>query len=262
MLPHTTEVTDDRIVCPARADRRRREVTPRERPAPGCRPLRAWDDPLLCQLDDLNCHGVPTRRGREVRNQQRKEPRMRTRLLTVVSLALVLMALALPARAAGAETLHVKFQGQTAQAEFSSTNGCVQTVVYISQEDVCTQTQLVDAFGFAVLAPDEFQIDEQFTAATLTATIEVSDFTSGTAFPVHVSVSWTGFGDTFSQDDCFHLKTPGFKVNFHLDGTFRQAAASGTVSDGTTNFTPERALLTGNTRLGSIKVGEVDIIHQ
>lgn len=211
---------------------------------------------------------------------------MRTRLLTVVSLALVLLVLALPARAAGAETLHVSFKGQTAQAEFSSTQGCVQTVVYVLasdglaktdpggpeaasagevyvfQEDVCTQTQLVDAFGLAVLAPDEFQIDTQFTTATLIATIEVSDFTSGISFPVHVSVSWTGFGDTFSQDDRFHVKTPGFKVNFHLDGTFRQATASGTVSDGTTNFTPEPALLTANTRLGSIKVGEVDIIHQ
>src|SRR6266508_4576743 len=183
MLPHTTEVTDDRIVCPARADRRRREVTPRERPAPGCRPLRAWDDPLLCQLDDLNCHGVPTRRGREVRNQQRKEPRMRTRLLTVVSLALVLMALALPVRAAGAETLHIKFKGQTAQAEFLSTEGCVQTrvrvlasdgefktdpggpaaasagEVYLFQNDLCTQTRIFGGFGFAMLEPDEFQID-------------------------------------------------------------------------------------------------------
>ncbi len=211
---------------------------------------------------------------------------MRTRLLTVVSLALVLMALAVPARAAGSETLHVKFQGHTAQAEFSSINGCVQTVVYVlatdgrfktdpggpeaasggevyvSQEDVCTQTQLVDAFGFADLAPDDFQIDGQFTAATLTATIEVSDSTSGTSFPVHVSVSWTGFGDTFSQDNRFHLKAPGSKVNFHMDGTFRQATASGTVSDGTTNLTPEPALLTGNTRLGSIRVGEVDIIHE
>ncbi len=212
---------------------------------------------------------------------------MRTRLLAVVSLAFVLMALALPARAAGAETLHVKFQGQTAQAEFSSTKGCVQTVVYvlatdgrfktdpggpeaasggevyISKFDVCAQTQLVDAFGFAVLAPDEFQVDEQLTAATLTATIEVSDFTSGTSFPVHVSVSWTGFGDTFSQDERYRQEgAPGVWVNFHLDGTFRQATASGTVSDGTTDFTPEPALLTGNTRLGSIKVGEVDIIHQ
>jgi len=210
---------------------------------------------------------------------------MRTRLLTVVSLALGLMALALPARAAGAETRHVQFQGLTAQAEFSSTQGCIETVVYvlatdgrvktdpggpeaasgaesyIFQSDTCTQTQLRAAYGFAVLAPDEFQIDERFTAATLTATIEVFDDVSGTSMPVAISVRWTGYGDTFSQDDRFHVKEPGLKVNFHLDGTFRQATASGIVSDGTTNLTPEPALLTGNTRLGSIKVGEVDIIH-
>jgi len=210
---------------------------------------------------------------------------MRTRLLTVTSLALVLVALALPAHAAGAETQHVKFQGRTAQAEFSSTQGCIETVVYvlatdgrvktdpggpeaasgaesyIFQSDTCTQTQLRAAYGFAVLAPDEFQIDERFTAATLTATIEVFDDVSGTSMPVAISVRWTGYGDTFSQDDRFHVKEPGLKVNFHLDGTFRQATASGIVSDGTTNLTPEPALLTGNTRLGSIKVGEVDIIH-
>lgn len=212
---------------------------------------------------------------------------MRTRLLAVATLTLVLLGLALPAGAAAAQTLHVKFQGHTAQAEFSTTQGCVQTVVYVlatdgrfktdpggpqaasggevylSQSDVCTQTQLVDAFGFAVLAPDEFQIDEHLTAAALTATVEVSDFVSGTSFPVHVDVRWTGFGDTFSRDERFRRdEAPGVWVNFHLDGTFRQATASGTVSDGTNNLTPEPALLTEGTRLGSIKVGEVDIIRQ
>jgi hypothetical protein len=210
---------------------------------------------------------------------------MRTRLLTVAGLALVLMAHALPVHAAGAETLHVKFQGQTAQAEFSTTEGCVNTVayvlasdgrfktdpggpeagsggeIYLFQTDVCTQTQLRSAYGFATLAPDEFQIDQQFTTATLTATIEVSDVVSGTSIPLHVSVRWHGSGDTFSQDTRFHETTPELKVHFHMDGTFRQATASGTVSDGTTNLTPEPAL-TENTRLGSIKVGEVDIIRQ
>jgi hypothetical protein len=147
---------------------------------------------------------------------------------------MALLGLALPAGAAGAETVHVKFQGQTAQAEFSSTKGCVQTVVYVlasdgrfktdpggpqaasggevylSQFDTCTQTRLVDAFGFAALAPDEFQIDEQLTTATLTATIEVSDSTSGTSFPVHASVGWTGFGDTFSRDERYRRQeAPG-----------------------------------------------------
>jgi len=208
---------------------------------------------------------------------------MRTRLLTVASLAVVLMALALPVRAAGAETLHVNFKGQTAQAEFSSTHGCVQTVVYvlasdgrfktdpggpeaasgaesyIFQSDVCTQTQLLAAYGFAVLAPSEFQIDQQFTAATLTATIEVFDFVSGTSFPVDVDVSWTGFGDTFTVKDRFHQRAPGFKANFRFDGTFRDATAAGTVTDGTTNFTPEPAVFA---QLGSVRQGEVVIIHE
>jgi hypothetical protein len=209
---------------------------------------------------------------------------MRTRLLAVASLAFVLMALTLPARAAPAETLHFSFKGQFAEALFSSTDpsGCVVTEVFvaaddgrvktgpgmpevesvafifISQFDVCTQTQLLAADGFAVLAPDAFQIDRQLTAATLTATIEVFDFVSGTSFPVEVNVSWTGFGDTFSVKDRFHLKAPGFKVNSRFDGTFRDATASGTVTDGTTNFTPEPAVFAD---MGSVKQGEVDIIH-
>jgi hypothetical protein len=208
---------------------------------------------------------------------------MRKRLLAVVSLAFVLMALTLPARAAPAETLHFSFTGLSAEAFFSSTEGCVVTDVgvfamegrvktgpgrpavesaaatFVSQFDVCTGTQLLAADGFAVLAPGEFQIDEQLTAATLTATIEVFDFVSGASFPVDVSVSWTGFGDTFSVKDRFHLKAPGFKVNSRFDGTFREATAAGTVTDGTTNFTPEPAVFA---QLGSVKQGEVVIIHE
>jgi hypothetical protein len=210
---------------------------------------------------------------------------MRTRLLAFASLALVPMALAVPA-GAGAETLHVKYQGLTAQAAFSSTQGCVQTIVYvlasdgrvkidpggpeaasgntvfIYQTDVCTQTQLVDAHGHAFLTPDEFQIDDAFSAATLTATVEVSDTITGRSFPVHVSASWTGFGDTFSIDERYRDEpAPGTWVNFHLNGTARQATAIGTVLDGTTNLTPEPAIVDVGTRLGSIKTGQVDVVR-
>jgi hypothetical protein len=210
---------------------------------------------------------------------------MRKRLLTAIGIAVVLMALALPVRAAGAETLHVKFKGQTAQAEFISTEGCVQTVVrvlasdgefktdpggpaaasagevYLFQNDLCTQTTIFDGFGFAMLEPDEFQIDEEFTEATLTMTIEVSDDTAGRTIPLDVSVAWNGYGDTFTDDTRFRESTPGLRVNFHLDGIFREATASGTVTDGTTNLTPEPARTGYGTRLGFIKVGEVDITY-
>jgi hypothetical protein len=210
---------------------------------------------------------------------------MRTRLLLVVSLAMVLLAVALPARAAGAETLHLSFDGLTAEASFSGLDpsGCVSThvgvfaddgrfrtgtgqpevaataTIVVSQIDDCTGTLLLAGDGLAVLAPGEFQIDDKLTAASLTATIEIFDFVSGTFLPVNVSVRWTGIGETFSSKDRLHQTFPGFKVLKRFDGTGRLAAASGTVSDGTTNFTPEPADFA---QLSSVRQGELDIIHQ
>jgi hypothetical protein len=210
---------------------------------------------------------------------------MRTRLLLVVSLAVALLALAVPARAAGAETLHLSFDGLTADASFNSQDpsGCVGTfasvtaddghfrtgtgplekaataTIVVSQFDDCTQTLLVAAEGFAVLAPGQFQIDGKLTAATLTATIEVLDDVSGASFPVDVNLSWTGVGETFSSKDRFHQTFPGFKVLKRFDGTARGANSSGTVSDGTTNFTPEPAAFA---TLASVRRGELDISHQ
>jgi len=207
------------------------------------------------------------------------------RLLLSVVMLLSMLVTALPAHAAGAETLHFSFKGQEAEAVFISTDpsGCVETFVdvfavdgrtkfgpgqptaesvaflFISEFDVCNDVQLVAADGFAILTPDQFQIDKQITAATLNATIEVFDFVSNTTFPVDVSISWVGEGPTTSVKDHFQVKAPGFKVNSRANGTFRDATASGTVSDGTTNFTPEPAVFA---ELASIKQGEVAIIHE
>ena len=71
-------------------------------------------------------------------------------------------------------------------------------------------------------------------------------------------MSWTGFGPTTTQKDHFQIKGPDFKVNSRFMGTFRDATAPGTISDGTTNFTPESAVLAD---MGSVKQGEVDIIQ-
>jgi hypothetical protein len=199
-------------------------------------------------------------------------------------LALVLTALVAPsASAARAETLHFSFKGQFAEAAFESIDpsGCVDTFVFVNavdgtvkekghpaassmafiaidQFDFCTDTELLFAEGEATLAAGEFQIDKMLTAASLNATIEVTDFVSGTSFPVDVSVVWTGVGATRKEKDHFQIKAPDFKVNARFMGTFRDATASGTVSDGTTNFTPESAVFAD---MGSVKQGEVDIIH-
>jgi hypothetical protein len=133
------------------------------------------------------------------------------------------------------------------------------STVAVSQIDFCTDTLLLAAQGSAVLAPGQFQIDGKITAASLTATIEVLDAVSGASFPVTVSVRWTGVGDTFGVKERRHQTFPGFKINQHFDATGRHAAAAGTVSDGTTNFTPEPALVA---ELASVRQGELDIIRQ
>lgn len=205
------------------------------------------------------------------------------RLFLILALALTALTATSVSGAAGASTLHFSFKGQFAEAGFDSLDpsGCVDTFVYvegvngtvketgqptasslavvvIDQFDFCTSTETLFAVGEATLAAGEFQIDKMLTTATLNTTIEVFDEVSGTSFPVDIGVSWTGVGATTTQKDHFQIHGPDFKVNSRFMGTFRDATASGTVSDGTTNFTPESAVFAD---MGSVKQGEVDIIH-
>jgi hypothetical protein len=206
------------------------------------------------------------------------------RLMLALALMLGMLGAALPAHAAGAMTSHFSFRGQFAEAFFSSldASGCVATSVdvfavdgrikmegspkamtssasmLISQFDTCTETLLLAADGFTELAADAFQIDQKITAARLNTTIEVFDFVSGTSFPVDVSVSWTGAGNTSSERHHDQIKAPGFTVNSRFSGTFRDATAAGTVSDGTTNFTLEPAVFAD---MRSVTSGDVVIIH-
>jgi hypothetical protein len=206
---------------------------------------------------------------------------MRTRLLTAIGLALALMAYALPAYAA-AEAEHLRFTGLTVQANFTSTEGCTETIVWVHasdgtvifepggpeaasggdvslfQRDVCTDTELRRAYGRTQLTPDQFLIDEEFTTASLAARIDVFDAVSGADIPLDVNITWTGHGDTYNQDEKSHEETPGLKVHFYLDGIFRNGIASGTISDGTTNYSP--TLSTEYTYLAAIRVGQTTVI--
>ncbi len=48
------------------------------------------------------------------------------------------------------------------------------------------------------------------------------------------------------------------KPQIYVHGTFRETAASGIVSDGMTNLTPDPAI---SPDIGSVKQGRVEIIH-
>lgn len=205
----------------------------------------------------------------------------RTAVAALVALA-VILAIAAPA---GAETFHLRFKGLVAEAFYftSDPSGCVFTFAYVvgvdgsvktdpgapeqasiaaafvDVFDSCARTSLLAAFGESALEEEEFQIDRRFTAATLRTSIPMFDFVNGTEFTAEVDQSWSATGDTVRIKDHFQVKTPDFRLNAKFDGTFREASASGSLSDGTTNFTPGPAAFSDT---GSVKVGEVAVVKE
>ncbi len=190
------------------------------------------------------------------------------------------LALLLPANAvlAASTVFHSTFKGQSANAFFVGVDpsGCIETAVsivaqdeslkvdgqpgvtsvaflFISVFDSCTGTALVSAAGSAALAPNDFVV-QKVDSATLDRSIDVVDFASGTSFAVDVSLNWTGVGDQVRAKIHSHVKSPSFRMNSRFDATSRAAMASGTVSDGTTNFTPVPTL---DATLVNAKSGEV-----
>ncbi len=189
-------------------------------------------------------------------------------LLSLVAFAFTTSAPRAHAAASGSTTVF-RFQSKTAFADFDSTSGCIETFVFldgtqsgtspeadvfIGQFDNCTQTQLLGAFG-STFTPT-FQVGGKLASASLSATISVFDFVSGNTFNVSVSMSWTATGPLSHEVGSSHFHTKNFIENFHFNDDFRDASASGTVSDGTSNFTPSPSVFA---QIASFKSGDVTI---
>ena len=200
--------------------------------------------------------------------------------LFVLLLSLVAFAFttsAPKAHAASGTSFVFKFHGLSAQANFDSLSpdGCIDTFVFvdgsqntvnkqtfssadvfIGQFDLCTNTQLLAASGFT--PNPTFQIDKKLLSASLSATISVFDFVSGNTFNVSVSVAWTSTSAIGHEHSSFHFHTKAFTENGHFNADFRDANASGTVSNGTTNFTPSPSVFA---QTMSAKQVDVTITH-
>ena len=181
------------------------------------------------------------------------------------------------AHAASGTTFVFRFHGMAAQADFDSLSpdGCIDTFVFvdgsqntvnqqtfssadvfIGKFDICTNTQLLAASGFT--DNPTFQIDKKLLSASLNTTISVFDTVSGNTFNVSVSVTWTSTSAIAHEISTFHFHTKGFTENAHFNADFRDANASGTVSDGTTNFTPSPSVFA---QTMSAKEVDVAITH-
>lgn len=194
-------------------------------------------------------------------------------------------ALALPSRSAAApgQTFHSNFRGLTADADFFSfdSSGCVQTSAFVtatngriamlgrpetsssvsvslSQFDVCTFTDLLEAFGSATPPEGAFLINKKLTSATLNTSVEVFDFISSATFTVDISLSWSGSGALSTSKDHVLLRQPGLTVNFKTSSTSRQATASGSMTGNGTNFSPFPSSFAD---LMDVKQGVLEVFH-
>jgi len=185
--------------------------------------------------------------------------------------------------AASGSTFVVRFHGASAFANFDSfsPDGCIETLafvdgtqngssleadVFISQVNNCTATPLsgggcgptalLCAFG-TTFSPT-FQVSKALDSASLSATIPVFDSVSGNTFNVSVDVTWVATGPLSRESGSSHFHTKNFTENFHFNDEFRDASASGTVSDGTTNFSPSPSVFA---QTASFKSGDVTITH-
>lgn len=219
-----------------------------------------------------------------IMSRQKPEVRKAMKFVAVIFALTLAAALALPSTAWGAGFI-ARIRGDRVDAFFSRTDssGCIVTDVFvsgsdtldinhfppgpsgsssfsfvfigISQFDSCTGTQLLAADCPASLTDQDFQvIGVKLDSATLNATVGCFDSVSNLPFDVLVDLDWTAIGDRMLQSSHIHIRTPGFMVHDNSTGTFRSAEASGSVSDGMINFTPDPSL---DANIASVKEGIV-----
>jgi hypothetical protein len=181
----------------------------------------------------------------------------RTMKIIIRSLAVLVVSLVafVPQTAASAEAIQA--EGHEAWAYFSSIDdsGCIQTIVEIdtgaellfslalTQYDLCTGQVLFEAYGRKPLSPSEMKFFGNLDSARLTTTVQVTDFVQGLSFDVFIDLTWIGTGELLTYHAHDHSQpSPGCNVNVQGREKYREAQAFGTISDGTTNFTPDPSL--------------------
>jgi len=130
-------------------------------------------------------------------------------------------------------------------------------LVVIFEVDFCAQQILRDIFGFT--SDVVFQANRtKLTEASLQATITAVDNVSGAEVPVEVDVAWSGTGELISQSDRFRFKTPSTLASQWFKGTFRDAAASGSVVVDGENLATDAVLFADIFRL---RTGDFQIVR-
>jgi hypothetical protein len=172
-------------------------------------------------------------------------------------LAAVLASIVLPSSAL-AEAFH--FRGDTAYGNFYGYDptGCIATNFYvfatesrshssggaatsgawanigIYQYNECTYETLACLYGSMPISSGDFSMAGNLSAATLNATFEALDCSSGEPQPVSVAITWTGVGDVVRGMSSSSYSLPGYHSSSHYSGQSRYAELSGSLTFGDT----------------------------
>jgi hypothetical protein len=195
---------------------------------------------------------------------------MRTTL--IVGAAVLLLVFSAPAQAL--ELHHGK--QQSADAEFHSTSGCIDTDVFLLAVDVavgtdvfsdgvrqqtvpgdhasdlflgierldhCTHTELTGAFVDGLPIPDaDFEVADDLTSASLSTTVVVHDDPTDTDLSVGLDLHWDATAPATRENGLELTDTvPGrdpFVIRIGDSGLRSQAEAVGSVTVGGKNMTP------------------------
>jgi hypothetical protein len=203
------------------------------------------------------------------------------KLLTILALALAVFGQHTAASAGGGTNNgHSKDLGSDAYFQSTDPSGCIVTDIRvfatqhyfqsppgpgisepfvsldIFQNDVCTGVRLFQASG-GTTANIDLQVNRHLNRATLSAIVPVFEGVSQTFLELDVDLAWTAVGPRTNQNHHEHFKSPGCHMMFRSSGVFRSAEASGSISDGATNYAPEAALVANifSTKSGNVIVG-------
>lgn len=176
-------------------------------------------------------------------------------------LCILLLTIASQYTVASATNIY-RFQGKGADAYFVSrdASGCIVTraevaatdqssmsptaskdyssfaFVAIYQYDECNNQDLLAGSGIVSLTGSEFQVAGNLNSATLNVTVPIMDSVSNSSFDVTVSITWTAVGDRIHDTTHFNSKLGKCHFSRRTNGETQFAQASGSISDGVTNF--------------------------
>lgn len=186
---------------------------------------------------------------------------MKTAIKLGAVLMLLLVSVSQPIAALAAEPIQYQYSGTGADAYFSNVDGCIDTETFVqgldyqykkpasepqsyvyltvSQWNSCSGESLMYVEGFAWVSESDFQVSEKQETARLTTTVSGFEEVSGSNVELHVDLTWTVDGAVTRTKTHNHYEFPGCHINEKFTQLTRPGSASGSVSDGTMNFTPE-----------------------